>query len=178
MHTRTRWKSIPYSVVKEHPFSLYGDMIWYFHIQLFQWSWLKRLTRVLLYFCHISGPSVSFSNKLIHIFCQGAFVVLCSMFIIQLFRVTVNIVTRLRTGRSGFESRKGQEVFLLSKMSWPALGHTKPPIQCVSQFFPGVKWVGHKGNHLLPSSAKVKNEWRCTSKKQKVKQSLLQAYVV
>jgi len=49
--------------------------------------------------CHISGPSVSFSNKWIYIFFQGAFIVLCSMFIVFTVQSNIlNIVTRLCAG--------------------------------------------------------------------------------
>jgi hypothetical protein len=35
-----------------------------------------------------------------------------------------------------FESRQGQEMFLLSKMPRPALGPTKPPIQLAPETLP------------------------------------------
>jgi hypothetical protein len=40
----------------------------------------------------------------------------------------------LRTGRSGFDPRQGQRIFLLAPASRPALGPTQPPIKWV----PGV----------------------------------------
>jgi hypothetical protein len=45
----------------------------------------------------------------------------------------VGIATSLRAGRSGFESRQGQELFLFSKMS---------RIQWVPRFFPRGKAAG------------------------------------
>ena len=42
----------------------------------------------------------------------------------------------------GFDSRQGQETFLFSKMSRPALGPTQPPIHWVPGSFPGSKEVG------------------------------------
>jgi hypothetical protein len=51
-------------------------------------------------------------------------------------------------------------IFLFAIMSRPALGATKPPIKCIVRTLSlGVKWSGHKAEHLPPSSAKVKNEW-------------------
>jgi hypothetical protein len=35
---------------------------------------------------------------------------------------SVSTVTRLRTGRQGFDCRQGQEIFLFAKMSSPGLG--------------------------------------------------------
>jgi hypothetical protein len=43
---------------------------------------------------------------------------------------SVGIATRLRAGRSGFDSRQGQE---FASASRPALGPTQPPIQSVSR---------------------------------------------
>lgn len=38
-------------------------------------------------------------------------------------------------------------------------GRTQPPLQWILRAsFPGVKWRGCDGEHLLPSSAKVKND--------------------
>jgi hypothetical protein len=48
----------------------------------------------------------------------------------------------LRAGRLGFYSRKGQEIFLYSAVSGPALGPTQPPIQWVPGAFPGGKAAG------------------------------------
>jgi hypothetical protein len=45
---------------------------------------------------------------------------------------SVNIVTRLRAGQPGFDSRQGQDIFLLATASGPTLGPTQPPIERVS----------------------------------------------
>jgi hypothetical protein len=46
----------------------------------------------------------------------------------------------LRAGRSGFDSRQGQRIFLLASASRPALGPTQPPIQWVPGVLsPGIK---------------------------------------
>jgi hypothetical protein len=65
---------------------------------------------------------------------------------------------RLRAGRSGFDSRQGQEIFLFSTASRPPLGPTQPPIKWVpSSISPGLKRVGRETDHSPPSSAPVKN---------------------
>jgi hypothetical protein len=62
-------------------------------------------------------------------------------------------------GRSTFDPRQGQRIFLLAPASRPALGPTQPPIQWV----PGVLSPGGKArpgrdtDHSPPSSAEVKN---------------------
>jgi hypothetical protein len=57
----------------------------------------------------------------------------------------------------GFNSQQGLAIFLFITMSRMALGSTQPPIQWV----PGalslwVKQLGHEADHVLPSSAEVK----------------------
>ena len=47
-----------------------------------------------------------------------------------------------------------QQIFLLSKVSRPALGIPS---------LPGVQHLVHEANHTPPSSAKVKNEWNYTT---------------
>jgi len=64
----------------------------------------------------------------------------------------VSIVTVLRTERSGFESRKIQEIFFFSIVSRPTLGPTHSPKE----------WVV-KLTTQPPSSAEFKNEWNNTS---------------
>jgi hypothetical protein len=64
----------------------------------------------------------------------------------------------------GFASRQGLGVFLFTTMSRPALGLTLAPVQWV----PGTVSLGVKrsvceADHSPPSSAEVKNAWRCTS---------------
>jgi hypothetical protein len=63
-----------------------------------------------------------------------------------------------------FDSRRGLGIFLFSTASRPAPGPTQPPIQWV----PGalslaVRRAGREADHSPPSSAEVKNAWRCTS---------------
>jgi hypothetical protein len=61
--------------------------------------------------------------------------------------------------RPGFNSWQGQEIFLFSTVSRPALGPTQPPIQWVTgALSPGVEWQGVKlitHLHLLPRSRMV-----------------------
>jgi len=75
---------------------------------------------------------------------------------------SVNVVTRLHTGRLGFDSRQKKEfVFFLflATASRPVLGHIQPPIQQV----PGLKQPRREADHSLPSSTEVKNTWSYTS---------------
>jgi hypothetical protein len=70
---------------------------------------------------------------------------------------SVGIATRLRAGRSGFDSRRGVRIFLFTTASITALGPTQPPIRCV----PGalslrVRRPGREADHSHPSSAEVK----------------------
>jgi hypothetical protein len=69
------------------------------------------------------------------------------------------ISTRLRAGRSRFESRQGLRIFLFATASRPAVGPTQPPIQWV----PRVKWPGREVDYSPPFSAEVKNAWSYTS---------------
>jgi hypothetical protein len=55
----------------------------------------------------------------------------------------------VRSGRPGFYSLQGQEIFPFSPASRPALGPTLRPIKCV----PRVKRPGHEADHLSPSIA-------------------------
>jgi hypothetical protein len=52
----------------------------------------------------------------------------------------------------------GQEIFLFSKMSRPALGFTQPPLQWMSGLFHSGKVARMWSWSLIPS-VKVKNEW-------------------
>jgi hypothetical protein len=53
---------------------------------------------------------------------------------------------------------QGQEIFLYSTASRPALGPTQPPVQWVPEALsPGVKRPGCEADHSPPSSAEVKN---------------------
>jgi hypothetical protein len=63
----------------------------------------------------------------------------------------------LRTGRPGFDSRKGKEI-LFSNASRPALRPNKSPNQWIQgPFSSGIKWSGRKADHLPPSSSEVKS---------------------
>lgn len=57
------------------------------------------------------------------------------------------ILTRLRTGRSGVWIPSGEEIFLLSRMSRPALRTTRAPVQWVQEFFPRVKRPVRDAHH-------------------------------
>jgi hypothetical protein len=63
--------------------------------------------------------------------------------------------TGLRAGWSGFESRRGLGIFLIT---------IQPPIQWVPEAFSwGVKRLGRKTDHSPPSTARAKNAWGYTS---------------
>jgi hypothetical protein len=58
---------------------------------------------------------------------------------------SVNMVTRLRDGRPGFDFRQWLGCFLLAIASRPALVSTQPPIKWVQ----GVKQPGRETDHSL-----------------------------
>jgi hypothetical protein len=60
---------------------------------------------------------------------------------------SVDIASRLQAGRLGFNSQQGQEIYLFSIATRPALGPIQPPVQATE--------AGR--GHSPPSSAKVKN---------------------
>jgi hypothetical protein len=67
-------------------------------------------------------------------------------------------------GVLGFDSQWGLGIFLFSTTSRTALGPTQPPIQWVPGVLSlGVKRPGCEAGRSPPSSAEVKNAWRCTS---------------
>jgi hypothetical protein len=71
---------------------------------------------------------------------------------------SVGIVTRLRAGRSGFDSEQG--MFFFTTMSRLALGPTEPPIQWVpGAFHLRAMRPGREADHSLLSNAEVKNVW-------------------
>jgi hypothetical protein len=82
----------------------------------------------------------------------------------------VGVVAVLWAGWSGVQFPvEAGEVFLLSKMSRPALGPTQLPVQWVTRVFilleggGGVKWPGHVAERSPPSRAEDKSEWSFTS---------------
>jgi hypothetical protein len=69
---------------------------------------------------------------------------------------SVGIETVLRGGWQEFDSRQGQENFLLSTAYRPALGPTQPPIQWVPEAVSsGVNWPVSEADHSLPTSGEV-----------------------
>jgi hypothetical protein len=66
---------------------------------------------------------------------------------------------RVTTGSSPeFDSRQGQEIFLLSVVPRPALGFIRLPIQWVPGLFPRVLSVqGREADHSSPTTVEVKN---------------------
>jgi hypothetical protein len=57
----------------------------------------------------------------------------------------------------GFKSRRGQDIFLFSKPSRPALGPTQPPINGYQSSFPAVRRSWRDVDHSSPPSADVKS---------------------
>jgi hypothetical protein len=83
--------------------------------------------------------------------------------------IPVGIVTRVRTGRPGFDFRQGWGLFLLAIVSRQFLGSTPSPVQWVQGILSsGLKWPGHEVDHSSSSSAEVKNVWSYTSSPQYV----------
>jgi hypothetical protein len=71
---------------------------------------------------------------------------------------SVSIVTRLWAGQLGLISSRGQDIFIFSVESRPALGPTQPPVQGA----PGavsleVNQQWHEAENSPPSSGKIKN---------------------
>jgi hypothetical protein len=61
------------------------------------------------------------------------------------------------------------EFFLFATPSRPSLNHTQTPIIWVNgTISPSVRWLRYVAEHSLPSRAKVKNVWSCTSTPQYV----------
>lgn len=59
-----------------------------------------------------------------------------------------------------FHSWHRQEIYLVSKTSWPAVGLIQPATQSLSGgSSPVLKWPKREANCLPPSSDKLKNEW-------------------
>jgi hypothetical protein len=70
---------------------------------------------------------------------------------------SVRIATGHGLGGRGYIPGRGK-IFLFSTVSMPVLGPIQPPIQRLPGDFPlGAKQLECEANHILPSSAKVKN---------------------
>jgi hypothetical protein len=55
-----------------------------------------------------------------------------------------------------FNSQQGEDIFVFSKVSRPAVRPTQPSIQWVRVlFFSGVKWLGHDADHSPQSNAEI-----------------------
>jgi hypothetical protein len=66
-----------------------------------------------------------------------------------------NTTSSLVTEELWFDSRRGKEMFLPSKLSRPALGPTHPPIQLTpAELSQGVKLPEREADHSPPSSTK------------------------
>jgi hypothetical protein len=77
---------------------------------------------------------------------------------------SVSLVSRLRAGLPGFDSRHGQALFILATTFRPPLGTTQIPIQWIpGHSLPGNKASRAQADHLHPSGAEVKNAWSYTS---------------
>jgi hypothetical protein len=75
----------------------------------------------------------------------------------------VCIVTELRAGRPGFDSRQVMKFFSIHHVQ-AGPGPTQPPVQWVPRALsPGLKRPEREADNSPPSSAEVKNAWRCTS---------------
>jgi len=74
----------------------------------------------------------------------------------------VGTVARLYAGWSGIQIPVEARDFSFCKMSRLALDPTQPLFGVCGGSFPGVKWLGHEGNHSLLSSVEIKNEWSYT----------------
>jgi hypothetical protein len=77
--------------------------------------------------------------------------------------LTRNILCTHGLGDQGFDSWQGQEIFLFFKTSRPALGaHPACYSMGTRVLSLQVKWLRFETDHLPPSRAEVKNEWRYT----------------
>jgi hypothetical protein len=74
-----------------------------------------------------------------------------------LSQVTISVMTRLRAGGPGLNSRQLQEIFLMATASRPSLLFNRN-----RSSFPGVKWTGRDADHSPSYSAEIKNEWSYT----------------
>jgi hypothetical protein len=67
------------------------------------------------------------------------------------------------TEKSGLVYRQVQEIFLISTAFRPVYGPSHILTQYTAGLFPEVRWREHETDHLLSSSAEVKNAWGYTS---------------
>jgi hypothetical protein len=58
---------------------------------------------------------------------------------------------------AGFDSRLGQEIFIFSTASRPALGPSQPIRWAPQALYRRVMQLGREADHSLPASVKVKN---------------------
>jgi hypothetical protein len=72
---------------------------------------------------------------------------------------------RLGTGLGvwGIVVRFREGNFVFSKVSRQAVLSTQPPTRLLQGTFSGVKWLRRENDQSCLSSAKIKNEWTCTS---------------
>jgi len=82
---------------------------------------------------------------------------------VRKWKIVVGITARLLTGRSDVEIPAGEEIFLFSRRTKPALESTQPHIQWVPIFFRLYNLPSRDVYHSTQSSAKGKNECSCTS---------------
>jgi hypothetical protein len=74
----------------------------------------------------------------------------------RMITTEVSIATGCGLGRPGIDFRQGQEIFVYSTASRPALRPSQSPIQWVpGALSPGVKRLGREADHPPPSSAEV-----------------------
>jgi hypothetical protein len=73
------------------------------------------------------------------------------------------LASRLRAGRSGFESRQGQGFSFLSKLLNRLWGPPSLLFNCHWGSFPEIKQWGSDFDYAVSSSTEVKNDWSYTS---------------
>jgi hypothetical protein len=77
---------------------------------------------------------------------------------------SASIVSRLRTGRPGFDSEQGLGFVHLATASRAAPGPKQPLIKSVPEaLYPRLKWPESEADHSSTSTADVKNAWNYTS---------------
>lgn len=64
----------------------------------------------------------------------------------------------------GFDCKQGQQIFLFSQPSRPALGHTQLPVEWIQGVIsPGVERSSLQSDHSPQSAVEVRNDWSYTS---------------